>query len=599
MTKTQGVPDRLFKANEEKERTGGICVKDALRARIDIAAGRLKPQLVLKNGRVVNVFTHEIVGGDIAIHEGKIAGIGSYEGVEEIELAGKYVSPGFIDGHVHIESSMVTPSEFARAIVPRGTTTIIADPHEIANVRGIKGIEYILKASEGIPLNVYVMLPSCVPATSFENAGAVLDAKALEGLLQHERVLGLGELMDYPSVIAGNEGVLDKIIMAEGGLIDGHGPSLVGDALNSYAAAGIRTEHECSTVEEMIDRLRLGMYILIREGSAARNLETLLGGVTKENLRRCLFCTDDKHPEDILVGGHIDNNLRLAVKNGMDPISAIQMATINAAECYGLKGVGGIAPGYSADLVVLDDLIGFNAAMVFKDGRLVAENKGPLFVAKASDYNDVIDTVNIREINEEALQIKVEADIVNVIKLLPHSLLTEKVVRRIYLEEGRFKFQKSLDILKLAVIERHKATGKIGLGLVEDFQLKGGAIASTVAHDSHNLIVIGDNDKDILLAIKEISRVGGGITVCSNGSVLMTLELRIAGLMSDGSMEEVNTKLKAMLDIAYDRLGVNKKIDPFMTLSFLALPVIPQLKLTDMGLFDVSGFRHIGLTVEE
>lgn len=574
-------------------------MREELKARIDLAAGRVMPQFVLKNGKIVNVFSHEIVEADIAIHNGKIVGIGSYEGIEEIDLEGKFVSPGFIDSHVHIESSMVTPAEFARGIVPRGTTTIIADPHEIANVRGIKGIEYILGASEGIPLNVYVMLPSCVPATSFENAGAILNAEALKELIEHKRVLGLGELMDYPSVIAAEERVLDKIIMAGDRIIDGHGPNIHGKALNAYAAAGVRTEHECSTVEEMIERLRLGMYILIREGSAARNLETLVRAVTKENLRRCLFCTDDKQPEDILVGGHIDNNLRLAVKNGIDPISAIQMATINAAECYGLRGIGAIAPGYNADLIVLQDLKDFNPLMVFKDGKKVAENKAPLFSVPTSDYRDVIDTVRIQEINEEMLQIKVDSDIVNVIKLLPHSLLTERVVRRIYIEDGKFKFHKSLDILKLAVIERHHASGNIGLGLVEDFQLKGGAIASTIAHDSHNLIVIGDNDVDMLLAINEVSRVGGGITICSQGKVLMTLELCIGGLISNSSMEEVNSKLKAMLDIAYERLGVNKKIDPFMTLSFLALPVIPEIKLTDMGLFDVNKFDYISLSVSE
>ena len=574
-------------------------MKEALKARIDLAAGRVMPQLVLKNARIVNVFSHEIIDGDVALHDGKIVGIGNYEGIEEIDLEGKYVAPGLIDGHVHIESSMVSPAEFARAIVPRGTTTIIADPHEIANVRGLKGIEYILEASEGIPLNVYVMLPSCVPATFFENSGAVLNAESLSTLLQHKRVLGLGELMDYPGVIAAEDGILDKILMAGDRVIDGHGPNIQGKALNAYAAAGVKTEHECSTVEEMLDRLRLGMYILIREGSAARNLETLVRAVTKENLRRCLFCTDDKHPEDILVGGHIDNNLRLAVKNGLDPISAIQMATINAAECYGLKGIGAIAPGYSADLIVLQDLKDFNPLMVFKEGRLVAENKQPLFRIPSSDYSAVVDTVNIQEINQEMLEIKVASDIVNVIKLQPHSLLTEKVVRRIYVEEGKFRFHRSLDILKLAVIERHRATGNIGLGLVEDFQLKGGAIASTIAHDSHNLIVIGDNDEDMLLAIEEVSRIGGGITICSKGSVLMTLELCIGGLISNSSMEEVNSKLKSMLDIAYNQLGVSRKIDPFMTLSFLALPVIPEIKLTDMGLFDVNRFGYIDLSIKE
>ncbi len=574
-------------------------MKESLRRRIDLAAGRLMPQLVLKNGRIVNVFSHEIIEGDIAIHDGSIVGIGSYEGVEEIDLEGKFVSPGFIDGHVHIESSMVSPAEFARAIVPRGTTTIIADPHEIANVKGIKGIQYILEASEGIPLNVFVMLPSCVPSTSYENSGAILNAEELRPLLNHKRVLGLGELMDYPSVIAAEESALDKIMMAQDRVIDGHGPNIQGKALNAYAAAGVRTEHECSTIEELLDRLRLGMYILIREGSAARNLEALVRAVTKENLRRCLFCTDDKHPEDILMGGHIDNNLRLAVKNGVDPISAIQMATINAAECYGLKGLGAIGPGYAADLIVLQDLKDFNPLMVFKEGKLVAENKQPLFSIPESDYSSVVDTVKLPDITPDMLEIKVASDIVNVIKLQPHSLLTDKVVRRIYVEESKFRYHKSLDILKLAVIERHRASGNVGLGLVEDFQLKGGAIASTIAHDSHNLIVIGDNDEDMLLAIQEVSRVGGGITIVSRGEVLMTLELCIGGLISDASMEEVNSRLKAMLDLAYNKLGVNRKIDPFMTLSFLALPVIPELKLTDMGLFDVNRFDFIDLSVNE
>ncbi|SCZ04809.1 Adenine deaminase [Alkaliphilus peptidifermentans DSM 18978] len=494
---------------------------------------------------------------------------------------------------------MVTPGQFARAIVPRGTTTIIADPHEIANVCGIKGIEFILQASEGLPLNIYIMLPSCVPATSFENSGAVLDAKELAKLINNKRVLGLGELMDYPGVISSDDSILDKIITAGEKKIDGHGPNIEDKELNAYVAAGVRTEHECSTLEEMKNRLELGLYILIREGSAARNLEALVHGVTRENSRRCLFCTDDKHPDDILSGGHIDNNLRLAVKQGVDPITAIQMATINAAECYGLKNVGAIAPGYSADIIVLDDLRDFQVNKVFKEGKLVAENKKAIFKVTSSDYSSVIDTVRMKEINKEDLQVEVKSDIVNVIKLLPHSLVTEKAVRKVETENGAFKYHKSLDILKMAVIERHKATGNIGLGLVEDFKLKGGAIASTIAHDSHNLIVIGDNDDDMLLAINEVERVGGGITICSNGEVLRTLPLPIGGLISDGTMEEVNLQLNEMLNIAYNQLGVNKDIDPFMTLSFLALPVIPEIKLTDVGLFDVNKFCFMDLSVTE
>ncbi|KPU26747.1 adenine deaminase [Caloranaerobacter sp. TR13] len=560
---------------------------------IDLAYGRELPELVLKNCKIVNVFSHEIIEGDIAIDSGKIVGVGQYKGKREIDLNWKYVAPGLIDGHVHIESSMVTPNEFARVVVPRGTTTIIADPHEIANVCGLEGIKFMMDSGMELPLSIFFMLPSCVPATSFENSGAILDADKLRELINDERILGLGELMDYPSVILGDEDTLDKVGIVEDKLIDGHGPNISGKDLNAYVIAGVRTEHECSTIEEMINRLRLGMYILIREGSAARNLETLIRGVTKENLRRCLFCTDDKHPEDILTLGHIDNNVRLSIKMGLDPISAIKMATINAAECYKLKEVGAIAPGYVADIIVIDDLEKFNVVQVFKKGVLVAKNNVPLFKVKAVEVSKVTDTVRTKEVRKEDLKIGLKKDIANVIRLLPHSLVTEKVIRKVETENGYFKHHKNLDILKIAVIERHKATGNIGLGLVENFKLTNGAIASTIAHDSHNLIVIGDNDEDMLLAVKEVVRVGGGITICSKGEVLKTLPLPIAGIMSNKSMEEVNVTLKEMLDLAYNKLGVNKDIDPFMTLSFLALPVIPEIKVTDMGLFDVSKFQFI------
>jgi adenine deaminase len=572
-------------------------MKESIKRRIDIAAGREKPELVLKNAKIVNVFSHEIIEGDIAIDSGKIAGIGTYEGVKNIDIEGKYVSPGLIDGHVHIESSMASPSQFARAIVPRGTTTIIADPHEIANVKGLDGIRYILDSSEELPLNVYVMLPSSVPATPFENAGAVLDADELEKLINHERVLGLGELMNYPGVIAADKGIIDKLDLADGKIIDGHGPEIHGKSLNAYVAAGVRTEHECSTTEEMISRLRLGMYIQIRQGTAARNLETLVRAVSKENMRRCIFCTDDKHPEDILVGGHIDNNLRLAVKNGMDPISAIQMATINAAECYGLKNLGAIAPGLNADLVVFDNLKDFNAVKVLKDGKLVSENKKALFEVKEYDYSNVTDTVNIKDIDKINFDLKLESDIVNIIRLLPYNLVTQKETRKVDVESGLFKFNRNLDLLKLAVVERHHATGNMGIGLVEGFKLKNGAIATTVAHDSHNMIVIGDNDDDMLLAVKEAAKVGGGITICSEGKVLKTLPLPIAGLISNESMEKVSEELDEMHKIAYEKLEVSRDIDPFMTLAFLALPVIPEIKLTDMGLFDVTRFDFMNISV--
>ena len=570
--------------------------KEMLKSMIGIAKGDKKAPLVLKNCNIVNVLSHEIVRGDVAIFNGKIAGIGNYDGIENIDLKGKYLCPGFIDGHVHIESSMVTPSQFASAIVPRGTTTIIADPHEIANVKGLDGIRYTIEDSRNIPLDVFIVLPSCVPATPFENSGAVLKAEDLKELITHERVLGLGELMNFPGVINCDEDVLDKIVMAGDKKIDGHGPSISGKELNAYVAAGVSTEHECSSVEEMMNRLRLGMYILVREGSAAKNLLKLIKGVNKENIRRCLFCTDDKHPEDILKDGHIDYNIRLAIKEGMNPIDAVEMGTLNAAECYGLKGKGAIAPGYDADLVVVDNLENFNVLEVFKGGKMVGKNHLPMFEIAPSNTEKVENSVFIKEIKSDDLEINLKSNRVNVIKLNSHSLYTQKVEREVLVEDGKFKFSND-DILKVAVIERHKGTGNIGLGLVECFGLKNGAIASTIAHDSHNIIVIGDNDEDMVLAVNEIVRIGGGITTVSKGKVLKSLPLEIGGLMSKKPLEEVDKILKEMLQIAYDKLNVNKEIEPFMTLSFIALPVIPEIKMTDLGLFDVMNFKFIDLSI--
>lgn len=544
---------------------------------IRIAKGEEKAELVFKNANIINVFTNEIIKGDVAVHKGKIVAVGEYYGNEEIDLEGKYLSPGFIDGHVHIESSMVDPSQFAKAILPRGVTTIIADPHEIANVKGIEGIKYIIDESANLPLDVYVMLPSCVPATPFENSGAVLLAEDLEELIEHERVLGLGEMMNYPGVINGDKDVLDKFNMAKDKIIDGHGPLISGKELNTYVVAGVQTEHECSTIDEMIERLRLGMYIHIREGSAARNLKTLIEGVDKDNLRRCIFCTDDKHPSDLLKDGSIDHNIRLAIKEGIDPIDCVKMASLNAAEAYGLKGKGAIAPGYLADLAIIDNLEDFNVLQVYKEGKLVGENLKPLFDVLKADNSNMRDTVNIKEITEKDLTIELKGNKVNIIKLLPHSLVTERVEREVNVENK--KFISGTDILKVAVVERHNKTGNIGLALVEGFGLKNGAIASTVAHDSHNIIVIGDRDQDMLLAIEELERVGGGITIVLNGKVVETLPLRIGGLMSEEPLDKVDEKLNKMLNIAYEKLGVSREHDPFMTLAFIALPVIPDSQL--------------------
>lgn len=576
-------------------------MKKEIKNIIDVAMSRKKSDLVLKNCKIVNVFTHEIIEGDLAIHSGKIVGIGNYNGEVEIDINGKYVAPGLIDSHVHIESSMVSPNQFARTIVPRGTTTIIADPHEIGNVCGLEGIKYMIDTSEETPLDIYFMMPSCVPATSFENSGAILERDELSKFINHDRVLGLGEVMNYPAVIKGEDKILDKIELAieNNKILDGHGPEILGKDLNAYVASGIKTEHECSTLEEMLDRLRRGMYISIRQGSAARNLESLIRGVTPQNMRRCTFCTDDRHPEDILTKGHIDNNVRLAIKNGINPIDAITMATLNSAECYGLKNVGAIGPGYKADLIVFDDLKEFNISKVFKNGKLVAENKKALFKVGDHDFSKVTDTVNVKKFDIKDLKIKLDGDIANVIRLLPYSLVTEKVTRKVNVDkDGYFEHHEDLDLLKIVVVERHNKTGNIGFGLVENFKLKQGAIASTIAHDSHNIVVIGDNDEDIYNAINEVINVNGGITISSNGKILKTLKLPIAGLMSNLCMEEVDYELKEMHKIAYEKLKVNKEIDPFMTLSFLALPVIPEIKVTDKGLFDVTKFDFIDISVK-
>lgn len=568
--------------------------KQALGKLIQSANGSINSELVLKNANVVNVFTNEIIEADVAIRDGIIVGIGDYKGDTEIDLCGKYLAPGFIDSHVHIESSMSSPSEFARVIIPRGVTTIIADPHEIGNVKGLDGIKYIIDASKNLPLDINIMLPSCVPSTKFENAGAVLKAEDLKTLMNEENVIGLGEMMSYPDVIGGDSDVLDKLVLFHDKVIDGHGPMIRGKDLNAYKLAGIDTEHECSTPEEVIDRLRLGMYILLREGSAAKDLRNIIKAVDKDNLRRFLFCTDDKHPEDLISEGSIDFNIKIAIKEGLDPIDAIKIATLNSAECYGLKGKGAIAPGYRADLVVMDNLSDLNILKVYKDGKLVVEDGKALFEVKEYLPENMTDSVKLIDIEEKDIQIKLEKDRVHVIGILKDSLVTENNIRQVKIKDGYFQYGND-DILKLIVAERHNLTGNIGVGLIENFGLKNGAIASTIGHDSHNLIGVGDNDRDIILASKHLQEIGGGIVIVSNGQVLKSLTLEIGGIMTSKPIEDTNKALKEMIEISYNKLGVSKDIDPFMTLAFMALPVIPNLKLTDMGLFDVEKFDFIDI----
>lgn len=568
-----------------------------MRKRTELASGKRPVSLVLKNCKIINVFNGKIIESDIAIDHGKIIGIGHYEGEKIIDMNGKYVAPGLIDAHMHMESTLVTPDQMARIIVPRGTTTVIADPHEIANVSGIEGIQYMMDATAETELNGFFMMPSCVPATPFENSGHILNRDALSVLADHPMVLGLGEVMDYPSVIEGKHDILEKLEMADRMIIDGHGPDLTGKALNAYMINGIRTDHECTTMEEMEERIGLGMYVAIREGTAARNLDTLIKGVNTHTKQQCMFCTDDKHPEDILRHGHIDYIVRRAISLGMDPITAIQMATINPARCYNLRDIGAIAPGYDADLIVFNNFEEFEILEVYKKGYLVAKNKTALFDTHKISSLHVQNTVKIAPIHPDQLKLKLESDVAHVIRISSGSIVTEHVVRRVYLDSnGYFAANRRLDIVKIAVIERHGKTKNIGIGLVENFHIKDGAIATTIAHDSHNIIVIGDNDEDMAVAVNEIVTLQGGITIASNGKVLGSLPLPIAGLMSTESMESVSETISKLREIAVEKLSVPTSLEPFMTLSFLALPVIPELKITDRGYFDVKIFNFIDVS---
>ncbi|MEA4961861.1 adenine deaminase [Lutispora sp.] len=573
-------------------------MREIITALIDVAAGRAKAQIVFKNINIVNVFTGEIIKADVAVHDGYIAGIGEYEGAEEYDMEGKFLCPGFIDSHMHIESTMVTPGEFARAVTVRGTTGIIADPHEIANVKGIAGIKYMLEGTENLPIDVYIMLPSCVPATPFENSGSILKAEDLLELINHPRVLGLGELMDFENVINCEKTIINKIVLCQnsGKFVDGHGPGLSGRAINAYAASGVRTEHECTTPEEAVERLRLGMHIMLREGSAAKNLVDLLPALNNSSISRCMFCTDDRHPEDILKQGHIDNNVRLAIKNGVDPVTAVQMATINVARCYNLHRVGGIAPGYKADLLILNDLKSIDIYQVYKNGKLIAENNEALFDIFSINDSKMRNSVNIKELEEDSFQIKNDHGQLRIIGLVPNSLITKTLISEVVKTDGKYYSKDGEELLKIAVIERHNATGNIGLGLVSGLGLKDGAIASSVAHDSHNIVVIGDNDRDMKRAVEKLEEIGGGVAIASGGEIIKYLSLPIAGLMSDSPIEKVQSILADLIETAY-KMGVNKDYDPSMTLSFLALPVIPEIKLTDLGLFDVNNFKFVSINV--
>lgn len=552
-------------------------------SRLIPAARSGKPDFVIRDARVINVFTNEITETNVAIADGTIIGVGNYSCEREYNAHGAYLAPGFIDGHVHIESSMVTPASFAQVILPKGTTTIIADPHEIANVAGKEGLRAIFALSEGLPLDIRFMLPSCVPATPFEHSGATLSAADLAEFLNEPNVLGLGEVMDYPSVVAGMPDMLDKLALFSGRPIDGHAPMLTGKALNAYCLAGPQTDHECSNFSELKEKLRNGMYILIRMGSAANGVLEMFDGIVSAGLPtdRICFCTDDKHLENIRSEGHINHIINTAISRGIRPLEAIRMATLNTATAFGLKRVGAIAPGYRANLVLFDDLHTIVPKAVFANGALV-DPDAPILSPAVPE--SVKNSVHAAPIGPDDLKLKAKT-FMPIIETVPHQLVTRLVSGIVPADkDGYFLADDWLN--KLAVIERHHASGHIGVGIVEGMHIKGGAIAATVAHDSHNIVVVGDNDADMRFAAETLQACGGGFTVVSHGAVMALLELPVAGLMSDAPVGTVLEKQRALLDAAH-ALGADDACDPLVLLSFLALPVIPEVRLTDCGLFDV------------
>ena len=556
--------------------------KSHLRAAILNAANK-NAALVVKNAKIVNVFTEEIIEGDVAVRDGIILGIGSYSGRHEIDAQGAYLVPGLIDGHVHIESSMAHPSRFADVILQQGTTTIIADPHEIANVCGTDGIQYMLEQTEWLPLSVFFMLPSCVPCTAYETSGAMLTAKDMEQFLHHPRVLGLGEVMDYVSAVEGDGPMLDKLMLFQGRPVDGHAPRLSGDDLNAYCVAGPHTDHECSSYEEVLEKLRKGMRIHLRLGSATRGIEEIMHKIAENRLptRRMMFCTDDKHLENIREEGHINYILRRAVANGIPAMQAIQMATINAANTYALKGYGAIAPGYRADMVLFDNLEDFNVITVITDGIEVT----PRAETKPKPDPKIYNSIHLAPRKEDQLKLPVDGPM-PIIRLVPNELLTELDYEEVQCDADGC-FAASDGLVKLAVLERHHNSGRVGLGILRGMPIKNGAIATTVGHDSHNLIVAGDNDADMYAAIDALEACGGGYVVVSEGKILARLPLPIAGLMSDAPLETILSTQQELLRAAAS-IGIVSGSDPFITLSFVALPVIPDIRLTDMGLFDVT-----------
>ena len=544
---------------------------------IDAAMGRTEPDMILKKCRIVNVFTGEIESGDIAVRDGVICGVGEYCGENEVDLNGQYVLPGLIDAHMHIESSMVTPQEYARAAVPKGVTTVMADPHEIANVCGEAGLEFMRKCAEGLPLDINFMLPSCVPAAPMEHSGAVLSAADTARLAPN--FYGIGEMMNYPGIVNADAETLGKLVKP---IIDGHAPLLSGNALDAYLCAGIKTDHECGNVEEMLEKLGKGMYILMRDGTLSRDVTRLVGGLTARNMRRCMFCTDDLFVGAMRERGSVSACVRKAISLGIEPVDAITMATLNAAECYRMYNKGAVAPSYTADLVVSEDLELTKITRVYKNGILAAQNGEALFETKPVDDKSVLNTVHLPEIDESFFEFTPKTNTFPAIEMVPKSIITKKVTASM-----------ADNLSKVCVIERHHNMGTKGFGFVTNYGIRNGAIATSVGHDSHNIAVIGDNDRDMATAVNALGKTGG-IAVANGGEVKEFLPLEIAGLMSLKPADEVE-KIHKRLDQAAKAVGVADGIDPFLSLSFLPLPVIPEIRVTDGGLFDVGEFAFIDI----